>query len=279
MGKRRFGLPPSSRAASSAWAPSVIWVRCAPTRAVGLQGERVRPPWKTAAVCSCMMVAAASWLGVRTTSGWRAPDVRWGLTLEGLTSDVLTVVLPDDENDTEPHPWSWLADLARARGLTWPQTTCASCGTRSSSPTSCGDGLKPTETNRRNLARPTTPRTRPRRLGHRSLQARFSASRRRRRRRPDAGHSYTGPDRRSVDERRPEHPSGRSSRAPAGQERRARGRPALGWPNRTAELALDLVDPRRVGSTIRRARALFSRRYRCGQEPCPRPHWPRRAGP
>ncbi len=55
--------------------------------------------------------------GVRTTSGWRAPDVRWGLTLEGLTSDVLTVVLPDDENDTEPHPWSWLADLARARGL------------------------------------------------------------------------------------------------------------------------------------------------------------------
>jgi hypothetical protein len=55
--------------------------------------------------------------GVRTTSGWRAADVRWGLTLEGLTSDVLTVVLPDDENDTDSHPWSWLADLARARGL------------------------------------------------------------------------------------------------------------------------------------------------------------------
>ena len=42
--------------------------------------------------------------GVRTTSGWRAPDVRWGLTLEGLTSDVLTVVLPDDETTPNPTP-------------------------------------------------------------------------------------------------------------------------------------------------------------------------------
>ena len=55
--------------------------------------------------------------GVRTTGGWRAPDVRWGLTLEGLTRDVLTVVLPDDDDDPEPHPWAWLSDLARARGL------------------------------------------------------------------------------------------------------------------------------------------------------------------
>jgi hypothetical protein len=55
--------------------------------------------------------------GVRTTGGWRAPDVRWRLTLEQLTDDVLVVVLPDDENDTEPHPWSWLSDLARSRGL------------------------------------------------------------------------------------------------------------------------------------------------------------------
>ena len=55
--------------------------------------------------------------GVRTTSGWRAPDVRWRLTLEKLTADVLVVVVPDDENDPEPHPWSWLAELARARGL------------------------------------------------------------------------------------------------------------------------------------------------------------------
>jgi hypothetical protein len=55
--------------------------------------------------------------GVRTTGGWRAPDVRWGLTLEDLARDVLTVVLPDDEDDTEPHAWSWLSDLARSRGL------------------------------------------------------------------------------------------------------------------------------------------------------------------
>jgi hypothetical protein len=55
--------------------------------------------------------------GARSTGGWRAADVRWGLTLEGLARDVLTVVLPDDEADTEPHPWSWLSELARSRGL------------------------------------------------------------------------------------------------------------------------------------------------------------------
>lgn len=55
--------------------------------------------------------------GVRSTGGWKAPDVRWGLTLEQLASDVLTVVLPDDDDDREPHPWSWLSDLARSRGL------------------------------------------------------------------------------------------------------------------------------------------------------------------
>ncbi len=55
--------------------------------------------------------------GVRSTGGWKAPDVRWRLTLEQLASDVLTVVLPDDDDDPEPHPWSWLSDLARSRGL------------------------------------------------------------------------------------------------------------------------------------------------------------------
>jgi hypothetical protein len=55
--------------------------------------------------------------GVLSTGGWKAPDVRWGLTPEQLASDVLTVVLPDDEDDAEPHPWSWLSDLAQARGL------------------------------------------------------------------------------------------------------------------------------------------------------------------
>ena len=38
-------------------------------------------------------------------------------TLETLTQNVLMVVLPDDENSTEAHPWPWLADLATARGL------------------------------------------------------------------------------------------------------------------------------------------------------------------
>lgn len=55
--------------------------------------------------------------GIRSTGESTPPDVRWGLTLGGLTSDVLTVVLPDDDDDPEPHPWSWLSDLACARGL------------------------------------------------------------------------------------------------------------------------------------------------------------------
>ncbi len=54
---------------------------------------------------------------VRSTGYWKPPDIRWSLTLEQLTSDVLTVVLPDDDDDPEPHPWAWLADLARSRGL------------------------------------------------------------------------------------------------------------------------------------------------------------------
>ncbi|MDG4764743.1 hypothetical protein O7632_11600 [Solwaraspora sp. WMMD406] len=36
---------------------------------------------------------------------------------ESVTRSVLTVVLSDDEEFAEEHPWSWLADLARSRGL------------------------------------------------------------------------------------------------------------------------------------------------------------------
>lgn len=36
---------------------------------------------------------------------------------ENVTRSVLTVVLPDDDETVEEHPWSWLADLARSRGL------------------------------------------------------------------------------------------------------------------------------------------------------------------
>ncbi|MEH1017695.1 hypothetical protein V6U90_32055 [Micromonospora sp. CPCC 206060] len=41
-------------------------------------------------------------------------------TRDSLTQDVLTVVLPDDEECAEEHPWSWLAELAQARGLAVP---------------------------------------------------------------------------------------------------------------------------------------------------------------
>jgi hypothetical protein len=44
-------------------------------------------------------------------------DLRRGETIESLTRNVLAVVLPDDDVPAEAHPWSWLADLARARGL------------------------------------------------------------------------------------------------------------------------------------------------------------------
>lgn len=44
-------------------------------------------------------------------------DLRRGLTLESLAPNVLAVVLPDDDVPAEAHPWTWLAELARARGL------------------------------------------------------------------------------------------------------------------------------------------------------------------
>src|SRR5688572_5376273 len=46
-----------------------------------------------------------------------AADLRKYETLESLTRSVLNTVLPDDDDPAEDHPWSWLADLARARGL------------------------------------------------------------------------------------------------------------------------------------------------------------------
>jgi len=53
------------------------------------------------------------------TVGWRSgsgapPEPE---TVEDMTRDVLNVVLPDDDECTDAHPWSWLAELARARGL------------------------------------------------------------------------------------------------------------------------------------------------------------------
>jgi len=54
------------------------------------------------------------------TIGWGGSgsgDVREHESLESMTRNVLNVVLPDDDESADAHPWSWLADLARARGL------------------------------------------------------------------------------------------------------------------------------------------------------------------
>jgi hypothetical protein len=56
-------------------------------------------------------------LGWRSTGEPGSAHIREHETLESLTRDVLNVVLPDDDECAESHPWSWLADLARARGL------------------------------------------------------------------------------------------------------------------------------------------------------------------
>jgi hypothetical protein len=57
------------------------------------------------------------------TIGWgssgetHSGDIRGHETLESMNRNVLNVVLPDDDECAEDHPWAWLADLARARGL------------------------------------------------------------------------------------------------------------------------------------------------------------------
>ena len=56
-------------------------------------------------------------IGLRSSGELGSSDIREHETLESMTRDVLNVVLPDDDECAEEHPWSWLADLARARGL------------------------------------------------------------------------------------------------------------------------------------------------------------------
>jgi hypothetical protein len=51
------------------------------------------------------------------TIGSGAGAVRDYETPDSITHDVLNVVLPDDDECEDDHPWSWLAKLARARGL------------------------------------------------------------------------------------------------------------------------------------------------------------------
>ena len=56
-------------------------------------------------------------IGLRSTGRSDPGDLRESLTLDSLTQDVLNTVLPDDDVPTEDHPYAWLTDLARARGL------------------------------------------------------------------------------------------------------------------------------------------------------------------
>jgi hypothetical protein len=51
------------------------------------------------------------------TIGSGAGAIRDYETPDSITQDVLNVVLPDDDESEDDHPWSWLAELARARGL------------------------------------------------------------------------------------------------------------------------------------------------------------------
>ncbi len=56
-------------------------------------------------------------IGLRSSGGSGSGELHEHETLESLTRSVLTVVRPDDDRCDEDHPWSWLASLARARGL------------------------------------------------------------------------------------------------------------------------------------------------------------------
>jgi hypothetical protein len=56
-------------------------------------------------------------IGWKSSGNSRSDEIQWHETLESITRNVLNTVLPDDDRCAESHPWSWLADLARARGL------------------------------------------------------------------------------------------------------------------------------------------------------------------
>ena len=51
------------------------------------------------------------------TLGSNVGTVRAGLTPQVMSQQVLNVVLPDDDECEDEHPWSWLAELARNHGI------------------------------------------------------------------------------------------------------------------------------------------------------------------
>lgn len=55
-------------------------------------------------------------IGLRSTGKRDPGELREHQSAESLTRDVLNTVLSDDEPAAD-HPWTWLAKLARARGL------------------------------------------------------------------------------------------------------------------------------------------------------------------
>ena len=56
--------------------------------------------------------------GFTTGVGGSAPSDMWRyLTLEDLERDVLTTVLPDDDDTQDQHPWEWLAGLLHLHGV------------------------------------------------------------------------------------------------------------------------------------------------------------------
>jgi hypothetical protein len=52
-----------------------------------------------------------------TIGGGSSRDPWSGLTAEILERNVLTTVLPDDDDTADEHPYEWLAELCRQRGL------------------------------------------------------------------------------------------------------------------------------------------------------------------
>jgi hypothetical protein len=52
-----------------------------------------------------------------TIGGGPSHDPWSGLSSEFLERNVLTTVLPDDDDTDDEHPYEWLADLCRQRGL------------------------------------------------------------------------------------------------------------------------------------------------------------------
>lgn len=54
----------------------------------------------------------------RGFSGWANRGSIWAHeSVESITRNVLTTVLPDDDEPVDEHPWEWLAGLARAQGI------------------------------------------------------------------------------------------------------------------------------------------------------------------